>query len=87
MNEVNTFQPPETKKELQRFLGLVNCFKAWSTKLTAKNSKMREALKEGIKYKLNEEVKKEFEQRSWTQDSYNLMINQERSTSRTTRPS
>ena len=29
--------------------------------MTAKTSKMREALKEGIKYKLNEEVKKEFE--------------------------
>ena len=61
MNKVSTFQPPETKKELQRFLGLVNCFNAWSTKLTAKTSKMREALKQGIKYKLNVGVKKEFQ--------------------------
>ena len=29
--------------------------------MTAKTSKMREALKDGIKYKLNEEVKKEFD--------------------------
>ena len=61
INKVSTFQPPETKRELQRFLGLVNCFKAWSTKLTAKTTKMREALKQGIHYKLNDEVRKEFE--------------------------
>ena len=61
INKVNTFQPPESKRELQRFLGLVNCFKSWSTKLTAKTTKMREALKKGIHYKLTDEVRKEFE--------------------------
>ena len=48
INKVSTFQPPESKKELQRFLGLVNCFKSWSTKLKAKTTKMREAMMKGI---------------------------------------
>ena len=61
MNKVDKFPEPKTKKKLQRFLGLVNIFKSWSTKLTAKSSKMREALKKGIKYEFNEEISKEFE--------------------------
>ena len=61
MNKVDKFLEPKTKKEFQRFLGLVNCFKSWNTKLTAKSSKMRKALKKGIKYEFNEEILKEFE--------------------------
>ena len=47
--------PTYTKKQLQQFLGLVNMFKSWSTKLTAKSEKLREALKKGRAYMFNEE--------------------------------
>ena len=57
INKVDKFPEPKTKKQLQQLLGLVNVFKLWSTKLTAKSGKMREALKKGIKYKFNEEIK------------------------------
>ena len=60
IKKVDKFPEPITKKQLQQFLGLVNVFKSWSTKLTAKSEKIRQALEKGINYKINKEIKEEF---------------------------
>ena len=59
---VEKFPEPHTKKQFQQFLGLVNLFKSWSMKLTAKGEKLREALKKGRAYNFNEELKEEFKE-------------------------